>query len=1137
MTRRTPAPELTRYLTALVLTLALLLPTGCGSQSPAPEKEAQAQAEPQAPAEKKEEKKETAAKEKPPVFELTFEEGETLSGDWESTGDVSVAGPAFDGKGALKLTRPQETINEPIYAVSPTFPLEQGSYDVTVATKTDLHSPDNSFLGAVVLETIDTQGKPGQTFQIVERDGKRNWQTTTKNVGIPANFPKGRIKAEIRKAKGEFWVDGLTVRKSVDKNSDPDVDRLFFDTAQMGNLLYPEDSKEVKATVWAKRELSDAERQLSFQVTDYWGAEMGEPLKGELKQTGKNKRGHFLYETKVDMSPANPEEGRYYELKGTLTKDNGEPFSHETSFAILPEAPANSHPHADVPFTMRTWDGRNCEAQYLAHRLGVRITGVWGRWKFNPPFDHYTPCFEVVEELGMGFLTTTPAANIEKRRGGWETWNEKDLYDGMQEYLKKFGHVRPIIINIGNEPHNHGDEIDVEMKAYEVIYKAVKDFDPTITVVGTSVGPNEEYFAKGLGKWCDAYDFHTYGDSAQVREVIEVKYPELFKKYGYPRPIWSTELGLNSQGMERHAVAIEVVKKSTIFFAAGGASMCWFGIMYPDPDNKMHDSFGSAHNLFDCRYNKFAPKMDAIAYYNMINGIAIKKFVTEKLGDELNSFLFRDKDGRALQVHYMAKGLEKDVFIPLPGVKDVMAIDIDGTRTQLNAGGKGITMTLNEDPVMLLYEGGKDELPELLPAAVQIASVPEEIVAGQGTEVKVALDGVDAKNVKLAAPYGWKVNPADTGASGVAFSLLPPDGTRAREATLRLAVMDGQGNQSGALRRRPPVTGAVDIDLRPVPAKDGGEPAVALDLRNNSPNPVDVEYGIELIGENKAQAGAYGKLLDPSAYFKDAPKGTVMVKPNSTLRLPFALSNMDPTTVYRLRAVVKDPMGRRLVKERAMGGFVGVPRAESVAIDGKLDEEAWKKAPVQVLDKADQYYALKKPVGVPGTWNGPEDLSGKIRFLWDDDYLYMAVTVKDDIWGEPQKKNKVWYQDSIQFLVDPTRDSEAGVGKYDYGFGLSADGPIAWNFLSADSASAPPGEVETIKLAVIGPEEGTGNMTYEVAVPWARLSPFQPEAGANLGLTMIFNEDDGHNRDSFLTWFGNAHNKDIDMVGDLVLEE
>ena len=33
---------------------------------------------------------------------------------------------------------------------------------------------------------------------------------------------------------------------------------------------------------------------------------------------------------------------------------------------------------------------------------------------------------------------------------------------------------------------------------------------------------------------------------------------------------------------------------------------------------------------------------------------------------------------------------------------------------------------------------------------------------------------------------------------------------------------------------------------------------------------------------------------------------------------------------------------------------------------------------------------------------------------------------------------------------------------------------------------------------------------------------------------MILNEDKGKGRHSFMTWFGNAHTKQVDTVGDLI---
>jgi Carbohydrate family 9 binding domain-like len=197
-----------------------------------------------------------------------------------------------------------------------------------------------------------------------------------------------------------------------------------------------------------------------------------------------------------------------------------------------------------------------------------------------------------------------------------------------------------------------------------------------------------------------------------------------------------------------------------------------------------------------------------------------------------------------------------------------------------------------------------------------------------------------------------------------------------------------------------------------------------------------------------------------------------------------------------------------------------------------LDEADWKKAPVEKIDEARQYYGLGKD---KVKWKGPADLSGTIRYLWDDKYLYVGVEVTDDIAGGLKEGSSLWSMDGLQFLVDPCRGQDENVGKYDYAMAVGKKGAQAWCSLTAD-AGAPPGVANDITVAYHRPGDGTGAITYELAIPWYRLAPLKPTAGGDLGLTMILNEDDGQGRKSFMAWFGNAHSKQIDAVADLILQ-
>jgi hypothetical protein len=279
--------------------------------------------------------------------------------------------------------------------------------------------------------------------------------------------------------------------------------------------------------------------------------------------------------------------------------------------------------------------------------------------------------------------------------------------------------------------------------------------------------------------------------------------------------------------------------------------------------------------------------------------------------------------------------------------------------------------------------------------------------------------------------------------------------------------------------------------------------------------------------------GKFEAATASEAYFTQTPGGALTINGGETARVDLPLAAVDPLKLYHVRATVTDASGRSLSAERLMGGFVAVPRAKaSPKVDGVLDEAMWRTVPMANINKAEQVHnvdSAAKP------WKGVVDLSATLQYAWDEKYLYAAIKVTDDIAGALKQDDNLWAQDGLQFLVDPARQSAEKAGKYDYVVSLGAKGPQAWSALSA-SALAPTGEAKDILVAAKR-QGNTGTITFEIAFPWQRLAPFQPKPGADLGLSIGLNEDDGNGRHSFMGWFGNIHTKDIEIVGDLVLAD
>ena len=674
------------------------------------------------------------------------------------------------------------------------FPAMPGSWKIDAGLSTDLASPDNSYQALLTLQALDADGELLESFTIADLFGKNDAGKITRTVDLPARTTRARFKAVILKASGTFTISHIsaTFLKESDLNTNP-VSRILFQTAELGNLLFPDSPRTVEITVHAAKPLPDTKRDLAITVRDYWGVEQA-PLSTLLLGPAERKGGKFIHSAILDLTEARLRIGTYYEIEASYSAPGMEPFSHQTSLAILPEARTHQFAPMEIPFTARNWDNRIQEYIRLTHRLGVRICGLWGTWDSKPPYEAKVPGLELVDELGMGWLTTTPAKFIED---GKRDYDETALRQGAKNLITQFGDHRPLIINLGNEPHGTGKIVEDNVAAYKAIYKAIKEADPTIPVVATSVEPNEEYFKNGYGKYCDAFDFHVYESPEKVRKTIQ-KYRALQEKYDCVKPIWSTELGLNSQGQTRLTVASEVYKKAAAFFAEGGENFSWFGLLYPDKEGKSHGSSGDSHNVFDCRFTRYAPRLDAIAYYNTVNSIADKKFVSEKsYPDGTQATLFRNAKNETLQILWNEKGWV-DVSLPLAAKGEITLTRIDGTLTTLQPDENGTTISIGKDPLLLTYTSTAS-LPEKIgtPAAT-FTDLPATISASGETPIRYA-PGV-GNTVESLLPPLWTAAVDGLGR----FIITPPLATKAREVPLSILLFR-DGKITGQIHRRLPV--------------------------------------------------------------------------------------------------------------------------------------------------------------------------------------------------------------------------------------------------------------------------------------------------------------------------------------------
>ncbi len=1055
-------------------------------------------------------------------FAQDFESGDALAG-WNSSGEVAIDNAvAFKGAHSLLLKRGQEHAEVATVATGPAFAVSPGALLVSGACAAELRSPDFSYNGQVLVEWLGGGGQVLETSEVALGYGQQAWQPFSKQVAVPAGATQARLRIQLNKTDGVFRADDLAAAKvaATERKSDR-IDRITYTSAQLGNLILPKDKRVFTATVHVLKPLPPEQRGMTWYLRDYWGAELTRPASVQLAK-GERSGNRGTWKADIDLAGIPLDIGRYYELVTSIAQPGAEPFVDNTSFAILSEAETKKHKREDVPFTSRNWDNRLSEYFHFSERLGIRVCGLWGDARID-----------LCEELGLHSLSGVGTNAIENHNGDWQKITPDVLRQQVRDLIAKCGKRGLRYISLGNEPPPNEERARECVPAYKAVYEEVKKIDPTIQVIGTSVGPVEAYFKAGFGPYQDVYDFHDYTDHHAVRAAFTA-YKVLFAKYGNAKPIVSTEIGLNSQGLPRLAISNILVKSLTTFFACGGLHVSWFDMMYPDPEGKSVGTNGDSMNVFNCRYASYSPRLDAVAYYHMVNGICVKKCAGEKTYDpDIQATLFKDTDGGRLLVLWKEKG-RRDVFVPLPGTGAVRVVRMDGGSVDLDAGKEGLTLEVDENPLLLQWKSGAGSLPDALgePAAM-LAAIPEGVVKGGSADLTFALAGISADAMTLTVPPGWSARKGADGKSDgkptTTWTVTAPDDTAAREG--RVAVSLGK---AGELWFGLPVTGRMSVRLLPTVALADGKAGLRMLVRNNGREKQTVDARFTLVGEFAMAKGTF-VVTQPAAtktFFAAVADAKIEVDSGAEKEFAVPLAGVDPQTLYRVQATVTDAMGRAVTRERLVAGFAGVPRAKAaIAVDGNLKEADWQRSPVLQIAEARQFSGF----GETRVWRGAKDLGAELRLLWDDQNLYLAVQVADDVFRNEKQDGDIWAGDGIQFLVDPCRESPEKIGKYDYGAAQGSKGTQVWCFGSAD-AGAPAGEVAAIKLA-IKPSGTAGARLYELAIPWSRLAPFQPGMGRDLGLSLILNDDDGQGRDSFMGWFSGVHSKEVDMVGDVILGE
>jgi hypothetical protein len=196
-------------------------------------------------------------------------------------------------------------------------------------------------------------------------------------------------------------------------------------------------------------------------------------------------------------------------------------------------------------------------------------------------------------------------------------------------------------------------------------------------------------------------------------------------------------------------------------------------------------------------------------------------------------------------------------------------------------------------------------------------------------------------------------------------------------------------------------------------------------------------------------------------------------------------------------------------------------------IDGELDDWDFDRYPIEYVVFGGQ------------NWKGADDLSGRAMLGWDDDYLYLAVRVLDDVYAQNAAEENLFKGDSLEILLDVDVSSDYYYGALsadDYQIGLSPGSP--------DPGEDPeaylwfPRSLEgTPRKVAIGARSREDGYIIEAAIPWFTFN-VDPSKGQHFGFCLSISDNDNRDKNEQQSMVSSALTRQLSdpmTWGDLTL--
>lgn len=659
-------------------------------------------------------------------------------------------------------------------------------------------------------------------------------------------------------------------------------------------------------------------------------------------------------------------------------------------------------------------------------------------------------------------------------------------------------------------------------------YKAIKEANPDAFVLGGAVAASdygwlEQLIKLGGGDYMDAVSFHPYTTSgpegAKFAETMN-RVKESFKQLGFEKPMWISEIGWSSANYSEVEQAAFAVQVKTLLLANPGVvdKVFWYDSLN---DGMNKEDKESNFGLLSQR-GPYSAKPAYAALAANQNLLAGATFVKEyHLDDNLRILKFRSATGNKDILVVWTKSKQQTIGLNV-GAEKLQTVDIFGNETDTTADKKVLSATATEVPV---YYVGKfsDEL-SLTTPLFKAQSEEIHVVAGDTVKVNIARSDAGAKvqgEYRVTMPEGWQFTGDNTikkGEQSDTLTFIAPAQFASDTDSIRIDAFERNGKKIADVKVQVTKVNPIEVSVTAKPTDTSGfnNWKLSVSIQNNYSNQALSAGTLRLLAPtawaNQTEAAAYTAIDPGETRVIDLPIPEGAIKEGTHVKLSI---QPDSGSVINIDQVMNDLA-------------VAVRDSAYVTIDGNITDEEWSQAPARAIDTAAQVRNITD-------WGGPTDLSAEFRTKWDDQNLYLAIRVTDNVHNQPYTAGSTWQADGIQLAIDPGRVYGAGSRGYnEIGFALNNDGTVQkYRWISVPGKFS--GDFEEMNVAI--KRDGT-TTSYEAAIPWSEIMPNGMTAaeGSDIGFSFLVNDSDGGARRGWIEYMdGIGGAKTPDAFADLAL--